>query len=198
MTSYKTSRVITVVFSLLLIAVAIAAVISFARVFVFPSGSNKTSDADKSALLNTSADRAVIMKVRGAIVADENFRSYQIKISPNYRTLTTYKGYKEDVLNEKKLNNNIPSYEQFVYALYHANMIRGTELTGDANNTKGVCSDGELYEFKVLKDNESVKTLWTTSCSRIKGSLGVSKSALEDLFIGQIPDADDDYINDLW
>lgn len=197
MTNYRTSRIMTVALTLVLIAVVIAAVISFVRIFVFPNTSTTTTDASKDALLSSLADRAVVMKVRGGIVADELFRSYQIEITPNSRILTAYKGYAGDVLDQTNLNNNIPAFEQFIYALYHADMVKGSELTGDANDTRGVCAAGQLYEFKVLKGDKPVKTLWTTSCSNKKGSLSADVGDLEDLFISQIPDSDK-IINELW
>lgn len=201
MTNYKTSRIITVAFSLILVAVAIAVIVSFVRASFFSGsgGSTTTTDVSKETLLNTAANRSVIMKVRGKIVADEDFRSYQIKITPNSRIMTTYSGYTGDVLSEESLNNNIPAYEQFVYALYHANMTSGTTLTGEVNDSRGVCANGKLYEFEVLKDGKSVKTLWTTSCSGIRGSLSskARASQIERLFTSQIPDSDK-IIDKLW
>jgi len=37
----------------------------------------------------------VSLSVRGPIVADEDFRSYEIVISPNMRELSVYEGYKK-------------------------------------------------------------------------------------------------------
>lgn len=198
MTGYKTSRVLTVALSLIILAIAIAAVISFGRIFFFTSNMS-TSDIEKSkdALLSTSADRAIVMKVRGKIVADEDFRSYQINISPTLRTMTTHKGYLGDTIDYISLNNNIPAYEQFVYALYNANILKIVELVGEEQNINGVCANGRLYEFTLIKDERPVKTLWTTTCSNVQGSLDLKPSQISDLFEKQIPNSDD-YIKDLW
>lgn len=200
MANYKTARIIPVVLTLIIVAVIIAALVSLARTFLFPdSTSTNTAQSNiaQAALLSTSADRAVRLTVRGKIVAEEDFRSYQIKITPNERTLTTYSGYKGDVIDAISLGNNIPAYEQFVYALYRNNLIRGTELTGDSNDLRGVCASGRLYEFQVLKSDKKIKQLWTSSCSSSKGSLRANVNQLTNLFIVQIPESKP-IIDKLW
>lgn len=200
MNGYRNARIVPVALSLIVVAVAIAALISVARFMFFPdstTNNSSKSDSSKEALLNTSVDHAVSVTVRGAIVADENFRSYQIKVNPNQRTLTTYKGYQDQVINNISLSNNVPSYEQFVYALYGSNLIKGTELSGDSDSLAGVCPTGYLYEFNVLKSDSSVKHLWTTSCYNVHGSLDANVKQLLNLFIAQVPNAHS-LTNSLW
>jgi hypothetical protein len=190
MNNYRNSRIIPIALSLIVIAIAIAALVSLARFVFFSDSANSNSskvDISKETLLSTSANHAVKMTVRGEIVADDNFRSYQIEITPNQRTLVTYNGYEDQATNVVTLENNIPAYEQFVYALYRANLIKGAELTGDSNDTRGVCATGYLYEFTILKDNKSVKHLWASSCSNARGSLSANTSQLVNLFTAQIP-----------
>lgn len=191
MANYKTTRIIPIAMTLIIIAIAIAALVSAARVVFFPSvgmGNSQTGTI-KDTLLSTSADRSVRMTVRGKIVADEDFRTYQILITPNVRKLQTFKGYLDQPIDNISLGNNIPAYEQFVYALYRANLIRGSELTGDSNDLRGVCATGRVYEFQVLKADKQIDQLWTTSCSNSRGSLSANVSQLTNLFIDQIPGA---------
>jgi len=200
MANYKTTRVIPIALTLILIAIAIAALVSLARFIFFSGGTGTTTsqaDISKAALLDTFADRAVRMTVRGAIVADETFRSYQIQITPNERRLTTYKGYQNQPINNISLGNNLPAYEQFVYALNRINFMKSNELTGDKNDLRGVCATGFLYEFQILKANESLKQLWTSSCSASRGSLNIKLDPLTKLFIAQIPEAKS-LIGKLW
>ena len=201
MANYKTTRIVPVTIILIIVAIAIAALVSFSRAIFFSGSTNTTTQTDSSrqALLNTSADHAVKMIVRGEIVADETFRSYQIQITPNGRTLTLYKGYLDQVVNNISLGNNIPAYEQFVYALDKANLMKGTALTGDSNDLRGICATGLVYEFTVLKADKAVKQLWTTSCSSLHGSLNanVSLSQLTKLFTAQIPGSKS-LIDELW
>lgn len=199
MEKYKTRRIITITLSLIAIAIAIAALVSVARFLFFSNGSaNQTQvSISEQALVSTTADRSVRLTVRGPIVASETFRSYQIYVTPNERKLTVYKGYLDQVLTNKSFGNNIPAYEQFVYALNKANMMRGTELSGDNNDLRGVCAIGRVYEFDILKSNTSEKQLWTSSCSASRGSLNANLDQLNKLFIAQIPDAKLS-IGDLW
>ena len=194
MASYRNSRIFPIALVLIIAAIAIAALVSLTRAIFFntPNTSQTTVsqvDAGRQALLSTTADRSVRMTVRGAIVADEKFHSYQITITPSSRTLTTYIGYLDTTVDNVNLGNNIPAYEQFVYSLDRANLAKGTELTGDKNDTRGICATGQVYVFAILKADKSVKTLWTSTCAGSKGSLDASVDQLTRLFISQIPNA---------
>ncbi|HRN90536.1 MAG TPA: hypothetical protein PK265_02575 [Candidatus Saccharibacteria bacterium] len=192
MASYKSSRIIPIALILIITAIAIAALVSLARVIFFSEGTSSgptNVDISREALLDTSADRSVRMIVRGSIVADESFRSYQITVSPSARNLTTYTGYLDNQIDSINLGNNIPAYEQFVYALDKADLSNGTELSGSQNDLRGVCATGKVYEFQILKADKSIKSLWTSTCKGSRGSLDASVSQLTDLFTSQIPDA---------
>jgi hypothetical protein len=183
------SRIVPIILILLVIAIAVIALISVGRL-LFGGGnqSSGTTDPGRVALIDTSATHAVRMTVHGNIVADENYRSYQVTIDPNNRVLTTYSGYLDQVLNTKQLSNNQKAYEEFVYALDKAGMMNGTELTGDKDDTRGICADGRVYEFEVLSASDTVKHLWTSTCKNSSGSLTVSPTLLQSLVLDQIPD----------
>jgi hypothetical protein len=188
MASYRTTRFIQITFVLLLVVLVVVALVYVGRMLFF-SGTATTppADASQSALVSTIADRAVRLSVRGPIVADENFRSYQIQVTPTERVLTLYKGYLKQPFDNVTLGNNIPSYEQFVYALDRANMMSGSEFSGVDNDTRGICATGKLYEFQILKADKVEKTLWTTSCPTGLGSETGSLATLTAIFPAQIP-----------
>jgi hypothetical protein len=191
MVNYRTSRILPIVLVIVIILIAVAAIVSLARV-VFFSGSSTPDviDESRTALLDTTAGRSVSMTVRGPIVADEDFHSYQIDISPTGRSIKTYAGYLESITASNNLTNNVASYEQFVYALDKADLADGSELPGDRNDVRGVCATGRVYEFAILNNGEAVKKLWTSTCKGSKGSLDASATQLTNLFVSQIPDAD--------
>ena len=191
MATYRSTRVLPVALIIIIIVIAIVGLTYVARLLFFSDNSGVLSQADTSqaALTSTSADRAVSMTVRGAIVADEDFRTYQIKVTPNGRILTIYAGYQNQPIDNITIGNNIPAYEQFVYALNRAKLMNNDEAIGDSNDTRGVCPTGKLYEFQIIKADKSVKKLWTTSCSNARGSLGLNVSTFTNLFIDQIPGA---------
>lgn len=199
MANYRTRRIVPVAVIIIIIAIAVVSIIYIGRVLFFSNNTGVLSQADTSqaALISTSADRAVLMTVRGNIVADEEFRSYQIRITPNARTFTAYKGYQQQQIENKVLSNNIPAYEQFVYALNRAKLMNADEFTGDSNDTRGVCATGFLYEFQILKAGKTVKSLWTTTCSGLKGSLGLNVAPITSLFTNQIPDVQSE-ISGIW
>lgn len=189
------SRFVPLIFIVIIAVLFIAAVVSIGRA-VFnnqtATESSQATDEGREALLTVESGRSVRLTVRGPIVAEENFRSYQVNISPSARTMTTYKGYLDSVLQSKDLSNNIKAYEQLVYALDKANMMKGTVPSDDMqNDLRGLCASGYVYEYAVLVGSQEIKRLWTTTCSGSKGTLQASVSQLNNLFLAQIPDSND-------
>jgi hypothetical protein len=68
--------------------------------------------------------------------------------------------------------------------------MRGDELTGDKNDTRGICATGLVYEFEVTDADSTVKRLWTSTCKGSPGSLKASVTQVKNLFLSQIPDSD--------
>jgi hypothetical protein len=183
------ARIFPVIIVLIVIAIAIAALVSVGRA-IFGGGDQPPAQTDTSrdALLNISADRSVRMTVRGRIVADETFRSYQIVATPSSRILTTYSGYLSQPLEVKQYGNNVKAYEEFIYALDKADLPKGTPLTGDKDDIRGICATGQVHEFEIMNGTNVIKHLWTSSCKGSPGSLQASVKQLESLFLEQIPD----------
>ena len=196
---YRNTRIIPIALILVIAAVSIAALVSFARIMLSSNGQDAANkvNSGREALLNTTEGHSVNMTVRGPIVADENFRSYQIAISPSSREFTVFKSFSDNPISNDTLSNSPVAYEQFVYALDKANLAKGTELTGDKNDLRGICAKGYIYEFQILKSNKSVKSLWTSSCAGSRGSLNASATQLMNLFTSQIPNANN-VIKGIW
>lgn len=183
-------RIIPIILVIVVIGFAIWALVSVGRVIFGGEGSSDTAapvNNGKAALTQVTADRSVRMSVRGPIVANENFNSYTITVSPDARNMTTYVGYTGEQLESAPLSNNMQAYTQFVSALSRANMMEGTPLTGEANNTDGICATGNVYVFEVLQATNVVQSLWTSSCKGSPGSLKASLPQLQNLFRTQIP-----------
>ncbi len=185
-------RLVPIILVLIVIALAIAALVSLGRTFFGGDDSSSPSptpvNTGKQALTSTQADRSVRMTVRGPIVADENFHSYTITASPDARNMTTYTGYTDKEVDNEQLQNTHKAYEQFVYALSRANLMEGTPLSGADNDTRGICATGYLYEFEVLQGDNSVQKLWTSTCTGSPGSLKANLQQVTSLFRSQIPD----------
>lgn len=189
--NYRTSRIIPTVLVILIIIIVIVALVSLARAVFFSGNSSDEVivDTTRDSLLDSSAGSAVSMTVRGPIVANENFRSYRIEVSPNGRQLQTYTGYLDQVLSSDSLSNNTAAYEEFVHALDLANYTKGSQLPDAQNDVRGICATGRVYEFRILKDNAPVEMLWTSTCKGSPGSLDASVDQVSALFVNQIPNA---------
>ena len=185
------SRFVPILLVIVITIVAVAAVIAIGRALFGKNDSGQTDqnvNTGQVALLSTEEGRAVRLTVRGPIVANENFRSYSIIISPSSRDMTTYEGYLDKEINQKKLDNNVKAYAELVYALDKRKMMNGTQLTEQQNDLRGICASGKVYKFETLKDNSVVKSLWTSDCSGSKGSAQANVNEILDMFLKQIPD----------
>lgn len=191
MANYRNNRVIPTILVIVIVIIAIIAIISLARAIFFPGSSSDRSAADttQQELLSTASTNSVSMSVRGPIVADENFHSYQIIVSPSSRQLTTYNGYLGTVVEQVNLTNNTAAYEEFVNALNLAKMTDGNQPAEGVGNIQGICATGRLTEFSILSDGYPVETLWTSTCSGSQGTLRANAKQLSNLFLAQIPDA---------
>lgn len=185
----KNTRILPIILVIIIVAIVIAALVSIGRALFFGTPSQPAAvDPAVTALHDTSGLASVEMDVRGPIVASENFHSYRIVISPSSRNLTTFNGYQSQTGDSQQLSNNQKAYEQFVYALERANMLKGTPLTGDKDDTRGICATGRVYEFSVLQGDTPVKHLWTSTCNGSSGSFKASVSQVGNLFLKQFPD----------
>lgn len=184
-------RVIPIILVIIVVIVAAVALFSLGRTLFGGGGESEspapTTNTGQSALTTTTADRSVRMSVRGPIVAGEDFHSYTITVSPDARNMTTYVGYVGQQVGNSQLTNNVQAYTQFVNALSLAKLMDGTPLTGDANDTNGVCATGYLYVFDTLQATNVVQSLWTTTCKGSPGSLKANLPQVRSLFQLQIP-----------
>ena len=186
------SRLIPILLVIIIMVVAVAAVIAIGQSLLGgnnPENKPKSqADIAKESLLSTDANRAVRLTVRGPIVAQEKFRSYQIEITPDIRRMSTYEGYLEKQIDEKKLDNNSRAYEELVYALEKRKMMEGRQLSEEQNDLRGICANGKVYKFETLYHGNPVKALWTSDCGGSKGSATANANDILLMFLNQIPD----------
>lgn len=191
------SRAIPVVLIVIIVIIAIAAIVSVGRSIFGGDDSSNTGPTEvergRTALTSTDITRAVRFTNRGPIVADENFRSYQITITPTSRSMTIYEGYLQNVIETRTYSNNTPAYEAFVYALDREGMMHGELLEGDQNDHRGLCSEDHLFEYEILQAERTVKKLWAADCSAAEGSVykDADPDDINDLFKEQIPASSD-------
>ena len=183
-------RIIPIIVTIIVVALVIAALVALGRL-LFSGGSSDQSTSETTSLaaavLDTNDARSVRWTVRGPIVADEKFRSYQITVTPSARIFTVYSGYLDQVINTYTYTNNTKAYEQFVYALDRTN-IRTTR-TADTDDIRGVCAtQGIAYTFETLKSNTRDHMIWSSTCKDAKGSMTADALKVHALFVNQIPD----------
>jgi len=155
---YKGSKpkIVPILIAVIIIALIVAALVSLGRMlFTSNTTTNRTNPTTESEkirtdLLDTSNGRAVRFTERGPIIADEEFKSYQIVITPTTRTYTTYNGYLDRVIGSKVYQNNDKAYEELVYALDKASVYKVRDTQG-VDDYRGACAtNGRLYILKPL------------------------------------------------
>lgn len=189
----RRNSLLPVILIVIIVVVSVAAIVALARTLLFGDSkkTDKTDEQETAALVQTTADRAVRMTIRGQLTADEKFRSYQITVSPSSRVMTTYAGYLDEQIDTVQLDNNTRAYEEFVFALNRAGMMAGEPLEGAANDRRGLCPGGKILEFETLQNSKTVEQLWTTTCGGVKGSFKGNATAVSEMFLAQIPQGPD-------
>lgn len=192
-------RILPIIIAIVIVALIIAALVSLGRLLFSGGNSSKNTTSESSAirsdLLDTSSGRAVRFTERGPIIADENFKSYQIVITPTTRTYTTYNGYLDRVVAAKTYPNNDKAYEEFVYALDKASISKLRDTQGN-DDVRGVCAtNGRLYLFETTNNDTATHTLWTSTCKGSQGNMAANLAQIRALFVNQIPDFDPNFID---
>ncbi len=182
-------RAIPTIVMIVMIVIVVVGVVAIIRGIFFERTSE--TEVQTNELLSIAADRDVLMRVRGPIVADEETRSYEVTVSPSSRSLVLYRGYRGEEIDSIRLSNNTPAYEEFVYALDRAQMMDGDEGDGDDDEVRGICATGGLYEFEIRNNNQTLKRLWTSTCGRSSGTLVGDRAHMQNLFLLQIPGQQD-------
>ena len=182
-------RVLPIIIVIIVVALVVAALVTVGHM-IFSGSSSDSSDKGTSlqdAVLDTTAERSVRWTVRGPIVADENFRSYQITISPTSRTFVTYSGYLDQVTDTKTYDNNTKAYEEFVFALDKASVSK-TRSSSDTE-FRGVCAtNGIAFMFETINDGDVDNSIWSSTCKNSAGTMAADALQIHALFINQIPD----------
>ncbi len=194
-------RIVPLLIAIVVIALIIAALVSLGRMLLANNTSSTSqnqqanvSDQIRSDLLNTADGRAVRFTERGSIVADENFKSYQIYVTPTSRIYTTYKGYLAEVVETKQYSNNTRAYEEFVYALDKAAVSSVRDAQGN-DDIRGVCAtNGRVYLFETVNSGTATHSLWTSTCAQSKGTMAADVAKIRALFVNQIPDFNVQYL----
>ena len=188
-------RILPVFVTIVVVVIVIAVAVTLVRSTLqggTPNDNQQSDQAQKQTLqmaaVSQDTTRSVRWTVRGPIVADEKFKSYQIVITPTARTYTVYNGYLDKVESQKTYDNNATAYEQFTYALDKANIgvVRGKE---DDSDIRGVCAtNGIVYKFETVNGATADHTVWGSTCKDSPGTLGADPLKVHALFVNQIPE----------
>lgn len=186
------------IFPLIIIGIVvialIASIITIGR-YIFSGNSSSQEEENQvtaeDELLTLSTTRSVRVTVRGPIVADEDFETYRVEVSPQSRDYYTYSGYLDRVKQKKTYSNNMSAYEEFVNALDKAEMTKaGKNDPTLENDIEGICATGQVYQYDILNAGTPVYTAWTSTCKGSQGTFGASIEQVTNLFVNQIPEED--------
>ncbi len=190
----SSTKIFPIILIIVVVVALIAGIVSVAN-YLF-GGNGQDADQQKSQaevatekLLKVDVDRSVRVTVRGPIVANEQFRTRQIIVSPTQREYIVYKGYLESVESRKTYGNNTKAYDEFVHALDKAALTKSGKYTAEPqDDLRGICASGLVYQFEILNGGSADASYWTSTCKGSPGTFGASVQQITDLFASQIPD----------
>ena len=195
----SSTRIFPLIIIIVVVIALIAGLVTIARSVFFSGGESKSAqesaqEQSRERLLTVSDSRSARMTIRGPIVGDPEFRSYQVVVSPQSREYIVYKGYLDEVVEKKSFDNNTAAYEEFVYALDKAALTRpGKETKSQADDLRGICATGNIHQYELLDDGAVTDGWWTSDCKGSPGTFGASVSQVTSLFSRQLPGVDLDY-----
>ena len=184
-------RILPIIITIITVVVVIAILVTLVRSLLNPDKKTEQPQTPEQSLeskiKNQDPIRSVRWTVRGPIAADEEFKSYQITVSPTSRKYVIYSGYLDRVLDKKEYANNSNAYEQFTYALVKLNIQASDNKSND--DIRGVCATkGLAYVFETRDGDNTDTNLWTSTCKDSPGTLNADTLKLQALFVNQIPD----------
>lgn len=178
---------------IIVIIAVIAGLVTVGRYIFGGRSANKEEqqariETTRDQLLTLDSERSIQITVRGPIVGDEKFRTERIAIAPSQRVYTIYNSYLEDIKLQKSYDNNMEAYEEFVYALDKAAFTKpGKADVEEADDIRGICATGRVYEFEILGATGSLNRTWTSTCKGSPGTFGADLDQIVSLFKAQIP-----------
>jgi len=126
----------------------------------------------------------------GITNADELHRSIKITVNNHLTNLTVFSGYQGRILKSQTIANNVDSYREFLASLQKSGFDNQRKI--DSSITLiGQCPLGYKYVLGASGFLNTPKTLWTTSCSSVKGTFAGKITIIEQLFHNQLPNYND-------
>ena len=137
---------------------------------------------------NTSS--TVRFTQNGQINAREDHRVLQIIVGQNERTVVVFDGYQGNVLKSQTLLNDPDAYRAFLAALQNSGYTR-PQIANRNVVPLGACPTGIRYNYDILNGADVKQSLWSTSCSKTRGTFAGNASQVRTLFQRQIPGYED-------
>lgn len=134
---------------------------------------------------STNSDAEARLTILGPVVANENFRSGMITVSPSSRSVTAYRTYNEEVIQTDVLGNNSEAFRQFMNALQLAGF--GQRRRVGETEPGSACAQGYRYIYELREGGRTVMQTWATSCGLQRESFSGSVAQVNRLFRVQIP-----------
>lgn len=180
------NRIFIGLVAFILLMIAVVAILS-------NGGSNKpktpTGITLKALPDYANTDATVSMEIDGRVNGDETHRAIRLTVGRDQRDLQVIQGYSGNVIQSNTFYNTQAAYDVFLRSIRGGGFtlrLKGTTYTDE----RGVCPLGDRYIFTLSQNNDDLSRLWGTTCGTKVGTLGGSRSFLQQLFQAQIPDYD--------
>lgn len=171
----------------ILIALGLVVLMIILIVKAFSGGGGGGGPEQKRIDLNSYANTSAVVQltIDGPVNAAQNHSKIRVVVGRDETVLQIIKGYEDDVVESRKFDNNLASYEQFLRALKIAGFTLGNDNPA-LRDERGHCPTGQRYIFEAVSGGSSVMRWWKASCG--EGNFQGRSDTIRNLFKAQVPD----------
>jgi hypothetical protein len=180
-----------------IVTLVVGASIGVVRLTISTLTPKKTSQTNKTATVEKVFDIMAYDKpgvyirlgVRGPVISDEKYRSYNIDISQKSRVMQSLETYQNNIAKELVYENNPAAFTNLLKSL----RLQGFHLKDPAflqPDDTGYCPKNARYYYEIYENNIQVFRAWGTSCSSEIGT-SAATGEVKELFKKQIPEFTD-------
>jgi len=169
----------------IVVIIAIGALIFFIRQLSHPAGSG--ASPSPTPVSRSSIDE-VKLTVQGPIVANEQFVSEVLDITPTQRSLTASVTYGNNLVTSQTLDNNSDAFNQLLGALLDAGLIQSVHGRNIATSAGSTCPQGLRFTYETFDTGGTTLTsLWASTCSTANQSFAGNLQLTNQLVRAQFP-----------
>lgn len=167
----------------LLLAIAVIIVVII-KLLSGGGGDSAVAPAPLADYANSSVK--VRMTIDNPVQAPSLHREVAITVGRDITRFTAYKGFDQQIINDKRFGMTESAYYAFLRSLDITGDFTNGDTTEAHQNQVGYCALGNRYVYQIIDTDGSIlQHFWSTDCGQktFQGNI----NAVQDLFQNQVP-----------